>query len=102
MKKFLNFYNTELIEANSEKEFLEILKKLGNWPVLEGQSWNETDFEWQNTIKKFVDTGYSNSYFVYFDIVPDPKNNSYRMISVNRFKTLNYSKIAFIENFIFF
>ncbi|CAD6225917.1 GSCOCG00005793001-RA-CDS, partial [Cotesia congregata] len=41
-----------------DTEFLnEIISKLGGWPVLEGDKWNETDFNWENYIEKAISIG---------------------------------------------
>lgn len=60
-----------------------ILKKLGGWPVLDGDSWNDGDFDWRSSIYKFRDAGYSVDYFIDFSIGVDLKNSTQRLIDVS-------------------
>ncbi|EEB19488.1 endothelin-converting enzyme, putative [Pediculus humanus corporis] len=63
---------------------LDILKKLGGWPVLEGQSWNPGTFDWKETVYKFRDYGYSVDYFIDFSIGVDLKNTTIRTIDLDQ------------------
>ena len=38
--------NTELIESLGLEPLKQILKGLGGWPVLEGDSWSDEGFKW--------------------------------------------------------
>lgn len=88
---------SEQLENNSEREFLTILKNLGGWPVLEGESWKEENFDWKKSIQKFDKTGYSDSYFLSYSIEAAMKNNSYRMI----FVSFTQSFKLFLQNLFF-
>lgn len=69
-----------------EKQGLEplhmILKRLGGWPVLDGDSWNDGDFDWKTATYKFREVGYSVDYFIDFSIGVDLKNSTTRVIDV--------------------
>ena len=59
-----------------------MLKKLGGWPVLDGDQWLEGDFDWRSSIYKFRNIGYSVDYFIDFSIGVDLKNSTKRVIDV--------------------
>ncbi|XP_044588311.1 neprilysin-2-like [Cotesia glomerata] len=35
----------------------EIISKLGGWPVIEGNEWNETDFNWEDYVERAISIG---------------------------------------------
>ncbi|KAJ8683696.1 hypothetical protein QAD02_019488 [Eretmocerus hayati] len=81
---FKTCMNTTKIEQTSDKDFKDILKKLGGWPVLHGSSWDDSDFDWKKTIYKLRKLGYSSDIFVGLDIGVDMKDNSKRIITLDQ------------------
>lgn len=73
----------ETIASRGHKPLLDMLQKLGGWPVLEGDKWNPGTFDWKETVYKFRDAGYSVDYFVDFSIGVDLKNSTVRTIDVS-------------------
>nr|CAD7393457.1 unnamed protein product [Timema cristinae] len=65
---FRSCINKSRIEERGLGPFRELLKELGGWPVLEGDSWKEADFTWLNTVYKFRKAGYSVDYFMDFSL----------------------------------
>lgn len=59
-----------------------MLRRLGGWPVLDGDSWNERAFSWEQSVYKFRSAGYSVDYFLDFSISVDVKNSTKRIIDV--------------------
>ena len=82
--KFVFLY-TAAIEAKGLKPVLEVLKKLGGWPVLEGDEWQDEEFEWMQSVYKFRNTGYSVDYFFDFSIGIDLKNSTKRVLDVSNY-----------------
>ncbi|XP_057321270.1 neprilysin-2-like [Microplitis mediator] len=41
-----------------------IIKNLGNWPILEGSQWKESDFNWIDFSSKAKKAGYNSNYFL--------------------------------------
>ncbi|XP_050430233.1 neprilysin-2 isoform X2 [Adelges cooleyi] len=61
-----------------------MLKSLGGWPVLEGDSWNGSGFTWKDSVYKFRTAGYSVDYFIDFSISTDLKNTTSRAIDLDQ------------------
>nr|XP_033323580.1 neprilysin-2 isoform X1 [Megalopta genalis] len=76
--------NKTLIEQQGLQPLLNILKKLGGWPLLEGDNWNETEFNWKESVYKFRQMGYSVDYFIDFSIGVDLKNSTKRIIDLDQ------------------
>lgn len=75
--------NKTLIEMDGLTTIKEILKELGGWPVLEGDMWNEGNFDWRKSVYKFRKAGYSVDYFIDFSVGIDLKNSTRRIIDVS-------------------
>ncbi|XP_013133397.1 PREDICTED: membrane metallo-endopeptidase-like 1 [Papilio polytes] len=76
--------NKSAIEARGIQPLLDIMKGLGGWPVLEGDKWNESAFEWQDSVFRFRTSGYSVDYFLDFSISVDVKNSTKRIIDLDQ------------------
>ncbi|XP_078040555.1 M13 family metallopeptidase neprilysin 2 isoform X2 [Augochlora pura] len=76
--------NKTLIEKRGLQPLLNILKKLGGWPLLEGENWNETEFDWKESVYRFRKTGYSINCFIDFSIGVDLKNSTRRIIDLDQ------------------
>lgn len=70
----------------------EVLEQFGGWPVVVGDSWDDSTFVWTDMIYKFRLAGYSIDYFVDFSVTTDLKNSTSRIIDVN-----NFAPIAIIS-----
>ena len=75
--------NEKQIDETSEKQLLEILKKLGGWPVIVGNAYDEEKFDWVEAMYMLRENGFKFSSIVGFGIEPDLKNNSKNLISVS-------------------
>lgn len=73
------------INSNSEKDVQEILKRLGGWPVLLGDKWDERNWDWKETLFKFQSIGYSSDHLITLDIDVDLKDNTKRALTVGIF-----------------
>lgn len=82
MLRLENVIISAVIEQQGLNPLLNILQKLGGWPVLEGDQWNENDFNWKESVYKFREMGYSVDYFIDFSIGVDLKNSTKRTIDV--------------------
>ena len=71
------------IESRGITPLLDILHQLGGWPVLHGEAWNGSKFDWRQSVFDFRAMGYSVDYFMDFSVSTDAKNSSYRSINVS-------------------
>lgn len=79
------FFFSESIEERGTKPLLNILQKLGGWPALEGDKWDEGSFSWKESVYRFRDAGYSVDYFIDFSVSVDLKNSTVRVIDVSTY-----------------
>ena len=83
------FLSLALIESLGLAPMHDILKRLGGWPVLEGDSWDPSTFTWKESVYRFRKFGYSVDYFIDFSVTTDVKNSTYRVIDVCRHTRLD-------------
>ncbi|XP_026318121.1 neprilysin-2 [Hyposmocoma kahamanoa] len=76
--------NRTAIEQRGVQPLLDMLRRLGGWPVLDGTAWNEGTFTWEESVYKFRDAGYSVDYFLDFSISVDVKNSTKRIIDLDQ------------------
>lgn len=67
---------------------LEILDEFGGWPVIVGDSWDESNFLWSEMIYKLRRMGFSSDLFIDFSVTTDLKNSTLRTIDVAKYFTL--------------
>ncbi|XP_043270684.1 neprilysin-2-like [Venturia canescens] len=83
-----NLYNICMNETAIAAAGLEPLRaqlnKLGGWPVVLGDAWNESEFNWTDTIYKFRDAGYPHNNLIHVGFIIDPKNNSKLIINIDQ------------------
>ncbi|XP_008484977.3 neprilysin-2-like, partial [Diaphorina citri] len=76
--------NKTQIELQGLDHMKSILKHLGGWPVLEGDSWDEGSFSWKGSVYKFRRYGYSVDYFLDFSVGVNLKNSTERVIEFDQ------------------
>lgn len=83
------------------KPIKEVAARLGGWPVIVGDAWDqENTWTWQETVKKFRRLGFSMDYIVDFSIGVDLKNSTKRIIdvSLNAHTDIHANRVDFIHN----
>lgn len=70
------------IEAVGLKQFKEIIQKIGGWPILEGEQWDETAYDWVASIRQMRDIGLEPNYLFSTSVVTNFKNTSMHSLSV--------------------
>lgn len=73
-----------LIEERGLKPLHNITERLGGWPVVKGDSWDESSWSWVEAVKKFRKEGYSMDYILDFSVGIDLKNSTQRTIDVSK------------------
>ena len=76
--------NQEKIEERGLATLKNILKKLGGWPLLEGENWNQEGFRWFNLVYNFREIGLSVDYLVDFSVTADLRNSSWRTLDLDQ------------------
>ncbi|UYV81915.1 Nep2 [Cordylochernes scorpioides] len=83
-----NMYNScmnlSALETKASKPLQEVLEGLGGWPVVEGDAWNGTDFDWMEAMFAFRRLGYSHDILLDISVTPDARNNSRHVIDVDQ------------------
>ena len=51
--------NREKIEEKGLAPLTDVLKRMGGWPLLEGDSWNQDGFKWFDMVNRFREEGFS-------------------------------------------
>ena len=64
--------NTDILEEKGLKPLQDLLSKLGGWPVVEGNKWNDEDFKWYKLAYKSREEG-SLTTFHSVNVEPDYK-----------------------------
>lgn len=81
-KLYRSCMNVAKIKALGTDQFEEILRKIGGWPMVEGDQWNETAFDWIESIHQMRDIGLTTNYLLNAMVIPNFKNSSKRSIMV--------------------
>nr|XP_053637449.1 neprilysin-4-like [Cherax quadricarinatus] len=74
--------NTEAIEALDAKPLLDLLQELGGWPVLEGDAWNDTGYDWVRQMARL--RNYNNDILISEWVAADITNSSNHIIQLDQ------------------
>lgn len=83
----------EKIEKIGLGPMKEMLKSLGGWPLLEAENWNESNFNWMDSLNSFKEIGWNMNFLFKLTITPDWKNNSKAAIYVSYSILIQYHYI---------
>lgn len=61
----------------------DIYEKLGGWPVVKGDSWDEENWSWIKTVQMYRKLGFSMDYILDLSVETDSKNSSKRTLDVS-------------------
>ena len=78
--------DTSTIEARGVQPLLSVLRAMGGWPLLDGDSWdkNNPQFKWYELVWRFRELGYSVDYLLDFSVTADLKNSSWRVLDIDQ------------------
>lgn len=74
--------NRTEIEALGLEPFKIILRKIGGWPAVEGETWNETAFDWIESIREMRNIGLTTNYLLATSVGAHLRNSSTRSLRV--------------------
>ncbi|GIY26782.1 hypothetical protein CDAR_530091 [Caerostris darwini] len=72
------------IDAAGSDPLQSALKSLGGWPVVEGDRWDKTSFDWIDTLIKFRKVGYSHDIMLDLSVTADYRNNTVHIIDLDQ------------------
>lgn len=75
--------NVSAVEADGLKWMNEIFKKMGGWPILEGDGWNEDGFDWKEAVYKLRQMGVNFEFFINLSVERDKKDPSRFVLQVS-------------------
>jgi len=76
--------NTDYIEERGLEPLKEILTQMGGWPVVDGDAWDESKFEWNKNLYTNRKLGYSIDYLFDFSVTTNIKNSTWRIIDIDQ------------------
>uniref|UniRef100_A0A646QFK1 Neprilysin n=1 Tax=Hemiscolopendra marginata TaxID=943146 RepID=A0A646QFK1_9MYRI len=79
--------NAESYSDKHKKSLLKLIDKYGGWPILKGESWNETKFSWQYASAKLVSEGFNIASILGVYLYVNHKHTvteNYRVIQIAR------------------
>ncbi|XP_015787620.1 neprilysin-2 isoform X2 [Tetranychus urticae] len=76
--------NLSEINEQSKGEVIKDIVDLGGWPLIEGPTWREAEFDWIEALKKMRAKGYDHNIFLSIYVSPDVKNNSRHIIEIDQ------------------
>lgn len=74
--------NRTAVEAIGLDAFKQIISNIGGWPVVDGDFWNETAWDWIDAIGKMKQIGLTTNYLLSTSVGAHLKNSSRRSLRV--------------------
>ncbi|XP_035217912.1 endothelin-converting enzyme 1-like [Stegodyphus dumicola] len=75
--------NEKSIKETGIKSLMEILEELGGWPVIEGENWNSSFFNWIDVRSRLPEVDAKDNLLT-LSVVADPRNNSFQILQMNK------------------
>ncbi|XP_076365013.1 neprilysin-2-like isoform X2 [Tachypleus tridentatus] len=86
--KMKDMYNTcmetKTIDKKGSEPLQKVLSEMGGWPVVEGELWDGSNFDWLETLFKFRKHGYSHDIMLDLSVTPDYRNNSHHIVDLDQ------------------
>lgn len=74
--------NADILERRGIEPLMQLLKSLGGWPVLDGDAWNRTAFDWLQLASRL--RLFNNDIFLMQWVGPDIKNSNENVIQFDQ------------------
>lgn len=89
-KLYRSCLNVEKIAEFGMNQFDIILQRIKDSPVVYDMKWNESAYDWIESVRKMRDIGLPINHFFDVAVIPNTENSSLRSIMVNIFEMKNY------------
>lgn len=95
--------NKDIIAERGIKPLADILESYGGWPVIKGDLWSDSNWNWIEVIQKFRRMGLETNIIFSFSVSTDLKNSSARVLNVSHLKlifvmqTKTYSFLKYLD-----
>lgn len=80
--------NKDIIAERGIKPLADILESYGGWPVIKGDLWSDSSWNWIEIIQKFRRMGLETNIIFSFSVSTDLKNSSARVLNVSHLKSI--------------
>ncbi|KAJ8664532.1 hypothetical protein QAD02_006194 [Eretmocerus hayati] len=80
---YRNCLQRESPEDTGAKDLKELFTQLGGWPLIEGSSWDESEFDWKIMMSKFRKVGLNHDHFIRLAIIPDKNDPNEKTIFID-------------------
>ncbi|XP_074595255.1 neprilysin-2-like [Brevipalpus obovatus] len=72
------------VNEQSKGEIVKDIVHLGGWPLIEGPTWKQNEFDWIESLKRMKELGYSHNIFLTISVTADIRNNSRNIIDLDQ------------------
>jgi membrane metallo-endopeptidase-like protein 1 len=83
-KHYRSCMDYDKLEVLGVQSLLDLLKELGGWPLLNGDSWESKNFNWWTWTHRVKKIGLSIDSLITFSLGADDKNTSFRVIGLDQ------------------
>ena len=73
-----------MIEELGTQPVVDIIESYGGWPVVKGDSWDESIWTWVEAVKKSRKYGYGIKHIFSISVSSDSKNSTKRIIEIDQ------------------
>lgn len=77
--------NRTAVEALGLVPFKQIIQQIGGWPAIEGATWNESSWDWIESLREMREIGLTTNYLLATSIGAHLKNSSTRSLRVTNY-----------------
>jgi len=76
--------NQDLIEQRGLKPINDVMQRMGGWPAVVGDDWDESAWSWQKSILDCRANGYSNDFLLEFSVATNLADSSKKIIGLDQ------------------
>ncbi|KPM02741.1 membrane metallo-endopeptidase-like protein 1-like protein [Sarcoptes scabiei] len=85
------------IEKSGDTPLHMVLKRFGGWPVVAGQNWDGSNFDWIDTLIMFRKHGFTHDILLDLSVTPDYRDNTCHIVDLDQ-TTLGLPDRSYYKN----